>query len=102
MQLPDCPGTFEGTHEPGTERPDADAPGRLDLDPGPVLRFAQELGRLLGDHLAINGESHFSGNQSVQRHVQWPLLIGFREHSHAIGQVTIGDGDRRIGGQADA
>lgn len=55
MHLPDCPGTFEGTHEPGTERPDDDAARRLDLDPGPVLRFAQELGRLLGDHLARAG-----------------------------------------------
>jgi hypothetical protein len=55
MRQPDCPDSFNATDEPRSERADAVGALRLDLDPGLVLRFAKELGRLLGDHLARAG-----------------------------------------------
>jgi hypothetical protein len=55
MQQPDRPGPLSSTAPPRVEHHDAVAARTLDLDPGPVLRFAQELGRLLGEHLARAG-----------------------------------------------
>ncbi len=55
MRQPDHPDPFGSTAQPRMEHPDAIAARTLDLDPGPVLRFAQELGRLLGKHLARVG-----------------------------------------------
>jgi hypothetical protein len=57
MRQPDRPDSFEATDEPSSERADAVGARGLDLDPGLVLRFARELGRLLGDHLARAGFS---------------------------------------------
>jgi hypothetical protein len=54
MRQPDSPDPF-GATAGGSERPDPVATRALDLDPGPILRFAQELGRLLGQHLARAG-----------------------------------------------
>jgi hypothetical protein len=55
MRQTDRPGPFESSAGPGAGRPDPGAARTLDLDPGPVLRFAQELGRLLGEHWARAG-----------------------------------------------
>jgi hypothetical protein len=55
MPRSDPPHRLEATEEPETECADPVAGRRLDLDHGPVLRFAEALGRLLGDHLARAG-----------------------------------------------
>jgi hypothetical protein len=52
MRGTDRSDSFEATEGPGAEPV---APRRPHPDPGPVLRFARELGRLLGDHLARAG-----------------------------------------------
>jgi hypothetical protein len=55
MQEPDPPVRFGATDRPRLEHVGAVGAPTHDVDPGPVLRFAQELGRLLGAHLARAG-----------------------------------------------
>jgi hypothetical protein len=55
MRHPDSPGPCGSTAGPTSEPLDPVATRSLDLDPGPVLCFARELGRLLGKHLARTG-----------------------------------------------
>ena len=55
MQQPDYPSSPSAGAPPNVEHPHAVAARTHDVEPGPVLRFAQELGRLLGAHLARAG-----------------------------------------------
>ena len=48
MQQPDYPSSPSAGAPPNVEHPHAVAARTHDVEPGPVLRFAQELGRLLG------------------------------------------------------
>jgi hypothetical protein len=54
MPSPDCPASPEA-NDVASEGLDPVMAPRPDVDPAAVLRFARELGRLLGDHLARAG-----------------------------------------------